>query len=314
MINNGKFKWKLFLVLLVLAISLFSVLVVATESSRSGGAGAAASSSSVDSSGSLSTVSSNLRSCRDSRTCSEIDEVWGTLLPLIKNVVSTDKYWFSEEGSDLEKGSWVSYDTKYPTAALEGEDEVETGEIVLPVTNPRITSCFGDRTLNSGLDCHDGIDFGGNVGDDVYTIADGVVEDFVNICTDNGNTGCGSGWGNWVLISHKTESGEEFLTRYSHLDSVEDFIKKDEFIAIGAGEKIGELGNTGHSTAKHLHLSVYKKGQIGGSDPGINPYCLYNAYGIDLNELTVGKNCSSWEVSCNDNWIESPKARNFCSN
>lgn len=74
----------------------------------------------------------------------------------------------------------------------------------------------------------------------VQSIADGRVE-FA------GNT---RGYGNMVEIAHN----DGFTSRYAHLEAIPSSIAQG--MQINAGTPIGTLGNTGRSTAPHLHLEV----------------------------------------------------------
>ena len=71
-----------------------------------------------------------------------------------------------------------------------------------------------------------------------------------------------SGYGHHIIIDH----GYAYKTLYAHLDEM--FVKVGQ--KIKKGEKIGTVGNTGTSTAPHLHYEVRYKGKT------INPihYCM----------------------------------------
>ena len=56
--------------------------------------------------------------------------------------------------------------------------------------------------------------------------------------------------GLFVIVNH----GNSYQTIYGHLADIK--VKKNQFLNIG--EKIGILGNTGHSTGKHLHYAIKK--------------------------------------------------------
>jgi hypothetical protein len=71
-----------------------------------------------------------------------------------------------------------------------------------------------------------------------------------------------SGYGNSILIDH----GYGYQTLYAHMKEM--IVKEGEMVV--KGQKIGTVGNTGTSTAPHLHYEVRKNGQP------VNPidYCL----------------------------------------
>ncbi|GMO48712.1 MAG: M23 family metallopeptidase [Termitinemataceae bacterium] len=59
-------------------------------------------------------------------------------------------------------------------------------------------------------------------------------------------------FGNYIILTHS----EGFRSMYAHLKTVS--VKKDAFV--NQGDKIGEVGNTGHSTGAHLHFAIHKNG------------------------------------------------------
>jgi murein DD-endopeptidase MepM/ murein hydrolase activator NlpD len=107
-----------------------------------------------------------------------------------------------------------------------------------------LSSNFGYRTspFTGRKEFHRGIDIATRAGTPVIAPADGVV-------TFAGKKG---GLGNMVAIDH----GYGKITRYGHL--------KKSLVRRGAhikrGDKIGLVGNTGRSTAPHLHYEVHVNG------------------------------------------------------
>lgn len=86
---------------------------------------------------------------------------------------------------------------------------------------------------------HTGIDFAASIGTPIYATADGTV-DKVEVRF--------SGYGKMVEIDH----GFGYRTRYAHMH---DFaVKKGQ--QVKRGDLIGYVGNTGLSTAPHLHYEV----------------------------------------------------------
>jgi murein DD-endopeptidase MepM/ murein hydrolase activator NlpD len=103
---------------------------------------------------------------------------------------------------------------------------------------------------------HYGMDFTSPVGTDVYATGDGVVKDVVN---------SNVGYGKYIEIDH----GYGYTTLYAHLN---DFnVRKGQ--KVKRGEVIGYVGNTGTSTAPHLHYEVHRNGTA------VNPQ---NFYYMDL--------------------------------
>ena len=103
---------------------------------------------------------------------------------------------------------------------------------------------------------HGGADIGGAVGAPIYAVADGVVT--------KADLGYNGGSGNNVRIDHGTMNGKAIETSYLHMHT----LNVREGQAVKKGQLIGSVGNTGLSTAPHLHFSVYVNGA--NSDPA--PY------------------------------------------
>jgi murein DD-endopeptidase MepM/ murein hydrolase activator NlpD len=118
-----------------------------------------------------------------------------------------------------------------------------------PMGYPKIssfTSFFGYRSdpFNSAnAEFHPGIDFKGSRGDEAK-------------CTANGKVvaaGWYGGYGKCVRIAH----GNDLETLYGHLSRISVEVGQ----LVTAGQKIGEIGSTGHSTGTHLHYEVRKNGK-----------------------------------------------------
>lgn len=109
----------------------------------------------------------------------------------------------------------------------------------------RIGSLFGYRTdpFYKVTKFHEGIDFTAAVGTPIYATGDGVVSEAEY------NSG---GYGNKIIINH----GYSYETVYAHLSKIK--VKKGQ--RVKRGEVIGMMGNTGKSTAPHLHYEVHKAG------------------------------------------------------
>lgn len=123
----------------------------------------------------------------------------------------------------------------------------------------RISSHFGYRTdpFYKVQKMHSGIDFSGPMGTHIYCTGDGVVESVVK-----GN----NGYGNFVLVNH----GYGYKTRYAHLSKANVKVGQK----VKRGEYIADMGNSGKSTAPHLHYEVIK------NNKAINPIDFF------FNDLT----------------------------
>ncbi|KAB2840355.1 MAG: M23 family metallopeptidase [Melioribacteraceae bacterium] len=112
---------------------------------------------------------------------------------------------------------------------------------IKPVKTNRITSVFGSQRILNGVpkNAHNGLDFGAPKGTPVYAAADGIVF----LTGDNFYYN-----GNFVFLNH----GLGLNSFYLHLNKI--FVRDGDFVK--KGEKIGEIGTTGRSTAPHLHWGV----------------------------------------------------------
>ena len=96
------------------------------------------------------------------------------------------------------------------------------------------------------LKMHTGIDFGAPIGTAVYATGNGKVIR-VEFKKD--------GYGRNIVVDH----GYEYQTLYAHLSAVDVKVGQE----IKRGQIIGRVGNTGTSTAPHLHYEViYKKKKV----------------------------------------------------
>ncbi len=119
---------------------------------------------------------------------------------------------------------------------------------IQPISNKeliRLASGFGRRIhpVYKVKKMHTGIDFSAPIGTPIYATADGVVDD-VHVSF--------SGYGKSIEIDH----GFGFKTKYAHMH--EFAVKEGE--RVKRGQVIGYVGNTGTSTASHLHYEVIKNG------------------------------------------------------
>jgi hypothetical protein len=117
---------------------------------------------------------------------------------------------------------------------------------IQPVSNKdlrRLSSFFGYRMdpFYKVMKHHEGVDFSAPVGTDIYATGDGVVVEV---------GGAKRGYGNSVMIDH----GFGYTTFYAHCSKI--IVKKGQ--QIKRGQIIAKVGNTGKSTAPHLHYEVHK--------------------------------------------------------
>ena len=121
---------------------------------------------------------------------------------------------------------------------------------IQPVANKdlkRIASGFGYRIhpIYKVPKMHAGIDFTAATGTPIYATGDGKV-------LAKRKRG-GSGYGKYVVIDH----GYGYESLYAHMSSVS--VRPGQ--TVKRGEIIGKVGNTGLSTAPHLHYEVHRNGK-----------------------------------------------------
>ncbi len=109
-----------------------------------------------------------------------------------------------------------------------------------PLDHFYLTSPYGKRRdpFTNQWAFHAGLDFGGAVGSKVLATAPGHVI----------HAGPGGPYGNMVEIDH----GMGIVTRYGHLKSISVSVGDD----VRFRQPVGVIGNTGRSTALHLHYEI----------------------------------------------------------
>ena len=124
-------------------------------------------------------------------------------------------------------------------------DEILAYPAIYPVElgKDRLSSQFGYRRdpFSNKYKFHDGHDYSALIGTTVHSTANGRVKKSKYWGT----------FGNYIEIDH----GNGFVTAYGHLSKLN--VRKGD--KVFRGQKIGEVGNTGRSTAPHLHYEVQYK-------------------------------------------------------
>ncbi len=116
---------------------------------------------------------------------------------------------------------------------------------IQPITNKeliRLASGYGMRwhPILKVKRMHNGIDYSADPGTPIYATGDAVVA----------RAGMNSSYGNMVVLDH----GFGFETRYAHMSKINVKIGQK----VKRGDIIGFVGNTGLSSAPHLHYEVLK--------------------------------------------------------
>lgn len=154
-----------------------------------------------------------------------------------------------------------SFDDVYQMA-INKKEMISCIPAIMPVKNVdiyRISSHFGYRTdpYYKVSKFHSGIDFSAPVGTPIFCPGDGKV-----VMVEKAKTG----YGNNVIIDH----GYGYKTRYAHINK--SLVKVGQ--KVSRGEEIALVGNSGKSTAPHLHYEVLK------NDKAVNPINFF------FNDLT----------------------------
>jgi GH25 family lysozyme M1 (1,4-beta-N-acetylmuramidase)/murein DD-endopeptidase MepM/ murein hydrolase activator NlpD len=134
-----------------------------------------------------------------------------------------------------------------------------------PVALPaRISQRFGvnqtgipDFYSRWGLPAHEGIDFGGRLGDPIYAAAAGRV--LAIAIPGEGGVPLDHAYGKHIKLQHVVDD-QTYETDYCHLSSVAPALAVGQ--PVTAGQRIGEMGNTGNvvAGAVHLHFMLRKEG------------------------------------------------------
>jgi murein DD-endopeptidase MepM/ murein hydrolase activator NlpD len=141
--------------------------------------------------------------------------------------------------------------------ALSKEDMLASIPSIIPISTKdlnRIASPWGYRIhpIHKIEKFHYGMDFAATTGTKIFSAGDGVVKEVKSSRI---------GYGKYIKIDH----GYGFGTLYAHLNGFN--VKKGQ--KVKRGDVIGFVGNSGTSTAPHLHYEVHKNGKA------VNPKHYY---------------------------------------
>ncbi|MFQ7112203.1 MAG: lysozyme family protein [Anaerovoracaceae bacterium] len=162
----------------------------------------------------------------------------------------------------------------YETAAIgiEGKDA-----FLVPMKSYTLTSSVGQRSLG---DYHYGTDIDGGYGANIYAPAAGIVYEVSNDCPPCdgylGNScpysGGYIGGGNYVMLK-VTNKKEDYYVFLCHMKRT--LVSKGQ--KVKKGQKIGEQGHSGNSTASHLHIEIHKgTAHIATKDGLVDPEKIMN--------------------------------------
>jgi len=176
----------------------------------------------------------------------------GTLVKLMKAIVT------HENGSNpYSDDQFIEAAEKAIDFARQGYRDHAQGFVALfTPTSGRFVSPFGPRSQAStdglGSTDHKGIDIANGVGTPIFAAEEGTVT-FAAKTAD---------YGNRVDIKH-----DFGFTRYGHMNVLQ--VKNGQHVK--RGQKIGEMGQTGHATGPHLHFEVITAQAAAGQDARVDP-------------------------------------------
>ena len=161
--------------------------------------------------------------------------------------------------------------------AKKNEEMIMSTPAIMPISNKdlkRTASGWGYRIhpIYKTRRFHSGMDFTAPIGTDIYATGDGTV----SVLTRE-NTG----YGNRIEIDH----GFGFTTLYGHLSEFNVTLGQK----VKRGAVIGFVGNSGTSTAPHVHYEVHVKNNK------VNPSLYY------FNDLSAEEYEEMIEISSNSN-------------
>ena len=133
------------------------------------------------------------------------------------------------------------------------QDKILAYPAIHPVEsgNDHLSSNYGYRRdpFSQKFKFHDGHDYSARIGTDVHSTANGRVK----------KSKYWGSFGNYIEIDH----GNGYITAYGHLSNRS--VKAGD--KVFRGQKVGEVGNTGRSTAPHLHYEVQYKNKAVDPSP-----------------------------------------------
>jgi murein DD-endopeptidase MepM/ murein hydrolase activator NlpD len=113
----------------------------------------------------------------------------------------------------------------------------------------KVTSVVGMRhqPVTGEWRMHQGIDIKYNKGSRINAARTGKIVATNSTCHKS-RSNCGGGYGNYVVIKH----GNGLYSIYAHLSKINTRVGT----RVSAGDKIGEMGNTGLTKDTHLHFGI----------------------------------------------------------
>ena len=133
--------------------------------------------------------------------------------------------------------------------------KIALNQWVFPLDPVVTTAEFGEYGLWASY--HTGLDFNGNTGDPIMSIANGVVT----------SVGYDGSYGNKTVVTLSDGTEIWYAHQTAYVVSVGQVVR--------AGEVIGSVGSTGNVTGPHVHIEV----RPGAGDP-VDPFTAFVAHGV----------------------------------
>lgn len=161
-------------------------------------------------------------------------------------------------------------------------DIPETTRLVFPLPTGTYTqtSNFGPRNdpITGEPGFHYGTDWAAADGTPILALADGVVT----------YAGMVDGYSGQITIEH-TIGGERVATKYIHMWAHGIHVQAGDRVI--AGQHIGDVGSSGHSTGPHLHFQVHPGGAGAAAVDAVPWLAAHGVEGIDA-ALAGGPGCA----------------------
>ncbi|MBX3099502.1 MAG: M23 family metallopeptidase [Salinibacterium sp.] len=160
-----------------------------------------------------------------------------------------------------------------PAGVTDGTPVVpETTRVVMPLPagSYSISDSYGWRTdpFTGERAFHQGTDFPAADGTPILATADGLVV----------LAGYDSSWGNIIVLEH-TVDGQRVASVYLHMWDTGIHVSPGQIVR--AGDWIGDVGSSGHSTGPHLHFEIRPGGWGHDTINSLTWLTEHHAEGID---------------------------------
>jgi len=167
---------------------------------------------------------------------------------------------------------------------------IRFSSIPVALPNIRITSPFGRRSIDDGIEPHNAIDIAAPVGTAILAVSDGTVHAIIN------DGRCGTG----IVLLHdeinpegRTRYGRkpQYSTTYCHMEknSPRGFAQLSIGSPVKAGQIVGRVGMTGRTYGPHLHFALKLinrepdvPGELNRTDTPVDPAPYLSGVGIQF--------------------------------